>query len=119
MVDYKWTVVDFQKEVFFEIVMAEIAADAGTLTHPVEPDSSKSCVDAVVCNQTVDRRMDLNTSLFFAPEESLHMNVVDVIPGYFAEDGSETPHDPRLLAVVNVIIAYNVTADRVTCPAIR
>ena len=46
------------------------------------------------------------------------MDVVDRVAGDRAENGAQAPHDARLFAVRNVVVADNVMADRILIPTV-
>gem|GEM_PF-7016784 len=109
--------VDFQEDIHEIVVVEQIAADAGALGHPVQPDAFLCIVDAVVFNQGVDAGMQLDSGHLRAPEVAVGVDVIDVVARDLAKGGAEAPGHAGLPAAVNGVVPYQMRSNGGSGPA--
>ena len=116
MLDDVGSVADLDEEVAV-VAVAEVARDAGALRLPVQPDSERAVVDAVVADDDVDGRVELDAGDLVAVELALEGDVVDVVVLDRREHAAEVADDAVLAAVVDDVAADDVRADVFAVPA--
>ena len=100
------------------VVVKEILCDAGTLCFPVCPDAHDAVMDVVSSHDDVDSCVELDAGNFCAAQFHHVVDVVNVVVFDDRENSAHTADDAALLAVVDVVAAYDVAADILLEPAV-
>ena len=116
MVDEVRAVAHLDEEVAV-VVVEEVPRDAGALRLPVQPGAERAVVDAVVADDDVDGRVQLDAADLVAVELALEGDVVDVVVLDRGEHAAEVADDAVLAAVVDRVAADDVRADVLAVPA--
>ena len=99
------------------VAVEEVPRDAGALRLPVQPGPERAVVDAVVADDDVDGRVELDAGDLVAVELALEGDVVDVVVLDRREHAAEVADDAVLAAVVDGVAADDVRADVLPVPA--
>src|SRR5664280_1206876 len=116
VVDDVRAVRDLDEEVA-AVVVEHVPRHPGALGLPVEPDPQRAVVDEVVSNLDVDRGVQLDAADLVAEELTLRSYAIDVVVMDPREDTPEVADDTVLAAVVDLVVADHVRADRLLAPA--
>ena len=102
------------------VVVQQVPHHLGALGHPVQPDAGDvaAAINVVVADDDIDRAVELDAGHLRAAEKLVEMDVVNDVAGDGAEGAAETADDAGLAAVMDVVVAHEVTADGGLVPAV-
>ena len=99
-----------------DVIVEHIARDACALRLPIHPHAQRAVVDVIVGNDRIQCGMEFDASDLPSEEFTLQRNVMDMVMLDTAECAAHMSDDGILAALVDVVIAYDMTADQPLFP---
>ena len=100
-----------------DVIVEHIARDARALRLPIHPHAQRAVVDVVVGNDRIQCGMEFDASDLPSEEFTLQRNVMDMVMLDTAECAAHMSDDGILSTLVDVVVAYDMTADQPLFPA--
>ena len=97
-------------------MVKHIARHTGPLGLPVQPDTQRAVVDAIVPDDGIHCRVELDAADLIAEVLVLGRDAIDVIVFDQRERRAHVTHDAILAAVVDLVVAHDVAADLLPAP---
>ena len=101
----------FNVDVDVGVIINQVSAYTGSLSHPIQPNAFVGVMYTVIFNQHIDGSMQLNTGNLRAAEHTLCPDVINMIVVNFTENSAQTTHNARLFTIINRIISYDMRSD--------
>ncbi len=100
------------------VVVQEVLRNARALGFPVRPNAHDAVMDVIAADGDVDGGVYLDARHFRAAQFHHGVDMVDVVVLYQREDAAHAAYDAALLAMVDVVAAYDVGAYFFLEPAV-
>ena len=99
--------------------MEKIGADPRPLALPVQPDSPGTVVEMIISYHHIDRGVQFDPADLRPRKVSLIVDMMDMIVFYKREHATQIPNDPRLPAIMDVTVSYDMRTYGILAPSVQ